>query len=148
MQLTHDLGRIHHNTSVTLDHNVSPEFLLVRLAWSIFPLLSKFFEIGMSRNVCLRISGDRGYAETKKYMNWGELSQLRLASDKSTSLKKRKPAFDNVDNQQQDSYGGSTPTLSAYCSSNSELMDLDTLIRRELQEGHPLNPAILCCDYS
>ncbi|KAI4100606.1 MAG: hypothetical protein LQ345_007444, partial [Seirophora villosa] len=55
---TCNLGPTYHNTTVGLKEEISPEFLLARFAWAIFPLVRTFVDLGSKRNFYLRASAD------------------------------------------------------------------------------------------
>jgi hypothetical protein len=46
LELTYELGRMHHNRPPELKLGVSVMFLLVRLAWAIFPHAGAFLGAG------------------------------------------------------------------------------------------------------
>ena len=55
---THNLGPTFHNTIVNLKEEVSPEFLLARFAWAIFPLVRSFVDLGPKRTLLVRAGAD------------------------------------------------------------------------------------------
>ncbi|KAI4183564.1 MAG: hypothetical protein LQ346_006296, partial [Caloplaca aetnensis] len=55
---TYNLGPTYHNTVVELKEEISPEFLLVRMAWAILPRVRTFVDSGPKRTVLLRAPAD------------------------------------------------------------------------------------------
>ncbi|KAL9000487.1 MAG: hypothetical protein Q9188_005659 [Gyalolechia gomerana] len=55
---TYNLGPTYHNSTVHLKEEISPQFLLTRFAWAIFPLVRTFVDLGPKRSVYLRAGAD------------------------------------------------------------------------------------------
>lgn len=64
--LTNTLGRIYHNTVLELDPGISTKLLLVRFAWTVFPLIGHFLKGGTVRNLRLRVAEKGGLQEITK----------------------------------------------------------------------------------
>ena len=62
--VTNTLGRIYHNCPTQPLH-ADPAFILVRLAWTVFPFARQFFEGGPDRRVKVRARGEHGVWEEK-----------------------------------------------------------------------------------
>ena len=63
LELTNELGGQYHNRSVSLHNRVSPEFILVRFAWAIFPFLRAFLEVGSSRRLRVTVKEGDDFVE-------------------------------------------------------------------------------------
>ena len=64
--LTNTLGRLYHNTVLELGPGISPKLLLVRFAWTVFPLIDQFLKMGTARNLRLRVVEEGGLQEITK----------------------------------------------------------------------------------
>ncbi|KAL9029980.1 MAG: hypothetical protein Q9196_001846 [Gyalolechia fulgens] len=78
---TYNLGRAYHNIPVDLKSQVSPEFLLARFAWAIFPLVRLFLHGGLRRALYLCASQDDDDAWVVETLNSQEI-QKRLDPEK------------------------------------------------------------------
>ncbi|KAH0537309.1 hypothetical protein FGG08_005899 [Glutinoglossum americanum] len=93
LEKTYDLGRMYHNRPIEVKAGVSPEFILTRFAWAIFPLVRAFMEQGPKRVVKVLVQCEEGLQETVKTLNLAGFEQITAASrGRSTSPKKRKAA--------------------------------------------------------
>lgn len=105
--LTNDYGPEHHNQPVELMKEVSPAFVLARLAWTIFPLLSAFVTRGVSRILQYRIKVDGQYAKETKKLSADQIDQLLSGRGKSvkknSGSSKRQLSSDQVDVQEEGS---------------------------------------------
>merc|ERR1711881_641030 len=63
LRTTHDLGRDYHRLPVDINPNLAPEFLMVRFAWAVFPLVRSFLERGGERLIKVRQHMDAGFQE-------------------------------------------------------------------------------------
>ncbi|KAF1347470.1 hypothetical protein BDV97DRAFT_200627 [Delphinella strobiligena] len=89
--LTSDLGRLYHNTSLVLHQDVSSRCLLVRFAWAIFPSVMKFLATGAGRVVRMRTVVDNELTEVTRKIGVDETrSKFEIVRSRSTSPKKRK----------------------------------------------------------
>ena len=71
---TKDLGRQYHNMPVTLSDGISTQFLYVRLAWAVFPLLSAFLFSAGKRWVIVRaLEKDGGAIWRKEHLDRDEI---------------------------------------------------------------------------
>lgn len=92
---TNTIGSLYHNTSLDIALDVSPQHLLVRFAWTVFPFIRKFMEMGVDRSVQLLVKEDGAFKEVVQTMNGNELRERR----RSESPKKRKAASASVQDQ-------------------------------------------------
>ena len=74
--LTDDYGPEHHNQPIELMQEVSPAFLLARLAWTIFPLLDAFVTRGVPRVLQYRTKVDGQYSTETKKLSPEQIDQL------------------------------------------------------------------------
>jgi hypothetical protein len=63
---TNTLSRDFHNTVIALDQGISVSFLFARFAWTIFPGIQQFLEVGLPREVLMRVTEDAEYKEVTK----------------------------------------------------------------------------------
>ncbi|KAH7119530.1 hypothetical protein B0J11DRAFT_63415 [Dendryphion nanum] len=90
LEKTYDLGRMYHNQTVKLV-GVSPEFLLARFAWAIFPLVKAFVEQGPERVVKVREQHAEGIHEVIKTLDPAGFERMDAATrGRNNSPKKRK----------------------------------------------------------
>lgn len=90
LEQTYDLGRMYHNQTVKLV-GVSPEFLLARFAWAIFPLVKAFVEQGPERVVKVREQHAEGIHEVVKTLDPAGFERMNaITRERSNSPKKRK----------------------------------------------------------
>lgn len=175
LEKTYDLGRMYHNRPIEVVEGVSPEFILTRFAWAVFPLVKAFMEHGPERVVKLREQCDDGFHEIVKTLDATSFEQITAASRRSSSPKKRKaaealppipevkrfcrslhyqtdqmPAHTDASEGQIDEER--TPNLSSDDGSDTgdeaEIERLSVLRMTQLRKHRPRNPAIICCDYS
>ncbi|KAI9764070.1 MAG: hypothetical protein M1840_008874 [Geoglossum simile] len=93
LEKTCDLGRMYHDRSIEVKAGVSPEFILTRFAWAIFPLVRAFMEQGLKRVVKVLVQCEEGLQETVKTLILVGFEQITAASrGRSASPKKRKAA--------------------------------------------------------
>lgn len=93
LEKTYDLGQMYHNRPIEVTEGVSPEFILTRFAWAIFPLVKAFMEHGPERVVKVREQCEDGFHEIVKTLDLAGFEQITAASrGRSTSPKKRKAA--------------------------------------------------------
>jgi len=92
LEKTFDLGRMYHNRPVEVV-GVSPEFLLTRFAWAIFPLIKPFMEQGPERVVKVREQCEDGLHEVIKTLDPAGFERTNaVIRGRSNSPKKRKAA--------------------------------------------------------
>lgn len=92
LEKTYDLGRMYHNRPIDIA-GFSPEFVLTRFAWAIFPFVKAFMEQGPERLVKVREQSDEGFREIVKTLDFAGFEQMNLATrGRSGSPKKRKAA--------------------------------------------------------
>lgn len=93
LELTYELGRMHHNRRLEFKPGISAMFLLVRLAWAIFPHARAFLEAGGPKLVRVRERTSDGIREVDKIVHPAEVSRIVGANrGRSASPKKRKAA--------------------------------------------------------
>lgn len=92
LEMTYSLGSMYHNRPVEIAAGVSIEFLLMRFAWAIFPLVKTFMEAGPSRLVKLRQRiADGRDEEVTKTLDPVTFAQMGISGrGRRSSLKKRK----------------------------------------------------------
>jgi hypothetical protein len=91
LEKTYDLGRIYHNRPIEIAGGVSPEFILTRFAWALFPLVKAFMEQGPERAVKVREQSDNGLYETVKTLDPAGFERMTAATrGRSSSPRKRK----------------------------------------------------------
>lgn len=92
LEKTYDLGRMYHNRPAEVV-GVSPEFILTRFAWAIFPLVKAFMEQGPERAVKVREHCEDGFHEVAKTLDMAGFERMNAATrGRSNSPKKRKAA--------------------------------------------------------
>jgi hypothetical protein len=169
---TNDLGRVYHNTVIDLSDSISPEFILARFAWSIFPLLRGFLDAGFPRQIRIQVMTDDGISEqiVKKS------DELRSLSSESRSVggasKKQKIESDNnprgtthyhaslsaSSSAEKMSSNLTNPTefsekrsceycLLPYCI-DVEKCRVAALVAKELKKQRPTEPQLICCNYN
>ena len=162
--LTNDLGKLYHNTAVAIDEEVSSNCLLVRFAWAIFPLVSKFLMAGAARQVRMRVVQDGELTEVTETVT-AEQANARFARgrSRSTSPRKRKvtdTGNDNIDAQTPPLHGtkrrryiskdvsSTTTTISHAITprADEEEGQIQQLKRSWLLRQRPGDPALYCCD--
>lgn len=77
---TNDLGRVYHNTMINLSDGISPEFMLVRFTWAIFPLLRGFLDAGLPRHLRIQVMTEDGVSEEILQRKGDELRSLSSGS--------------------------------------------------------------------
>jgi hypothetical protein len=93
LERTYDLGRMYHNRPIEVMAGVSPEFILTRFAWAIFPIVKAFMEHGPKRVVKVLVQCEGGFQEIVKTLDLASFEQITAASrGRNTSPKKRKAA--------------------------------------------------------
>ena len=75
-RLTNDHGPEHHNQPIELLGEVSPAFVLARLAWTVFPLLEKFLRRRSSRVLRYRAWVDGIESTETKMISAEQIAQL------------------------------------------------------------------------
>jgi hypothetical protein len=163
--LTNDLGKLYHNTAMAIDKEVSSNCLLVRFAWAIFPLVSKFLMAGAARQVRTRVVQDGELTEVMEMIT-AEQAKAKFAAgrSRSTSPRKRKVTDtenDNMDaqtpplhrpkrrrNTSRDASPNTTTTISDAITPRAadEEGQMQQLKRSWLLRQRPRNPALYCCD--
>ena len=96
---TYDLGRKYHQLVLKMNANVASEFLLVRFAWAIFPLVRSLFEHGGERIVKLRQKTNTGGEEVQKVISKEDVADLfekGSSRGRSKTPKKRKSDADTT----------------------------------------------------
>lgn len=66
LDLTNTLGRLYHNAVLELDPGISLKFLLARFTWAVFPLVRQFLEVGVARNLRLRVTEEGRFKEVTR----------------------------------------------------------------------------------
>jgi hypothetical protein len=93
IDLTNTLGRLYHNGAVALDPGISPNFLLARFAWAVFPLVRQFLEVGVARTLRLRVIEDGRFKEFTRALSPAEVTAMGPAiRGRNSSPRKRKAA--------------------------------------------------------
>lgn len=95
-RFTNTIGSLYHNTPLEMALDVSPEHLLVRFAWTVFPYVKKFMEMDLDRSVRLLIKEDGVIKEVVQTMKGNDLKERR----RSESPKKRKAASTSAQEHQ------------------------------------------------
>ncbi|KAH0556027.1 hypothetical protein GP486_006032 [Trichoglossum hirsutum] len=90
---THELGLLYHNFQLHPTPNISPEFLLARFAWTIFPSLRTFLECGVPR--WLLRTETVGNQKASRAVETSAVTCHYLASVPETRSKKRQRASDS-----------------------------------------------------
>ena len=102
---TNDYGPEHHNQPIELMEEVSPAFILARLAWTIFPLLDAFMTRGVARVLQYRIKVDGEYSTETKTLSPEQIEQLPTGRGRSVKKtpgsSKRQLLSDQVDVQEK-----------------------------------------------
>jgi hypothetical protein len=80
--------QLYHNAVLELDPSISPKFLLARFAWTVFPLVRRFLEVGVARNLRLRVIEEGRFKEVIKTFTTEEMTGM----GRNPSPKKRKAA--------------------------------------------------------
>lgn len=93
--LTNTIGSLYHNTPLDKPLNVSPELLLVRFAWTVFPFIRHFMNLGIDRSVKLLVKEKWTLKEIVENVRGGQLKERT----RSESPKKRKAASGSVQDQ-------------------------------------------------
>ena len=75
-RLTNDYGPKHHNQPIELLGEVSPAFILARLAWTILPLLEQFLQRGLSRVLRYRVRVDGNDSTETKRLSAEQIAEL------------------------------------------------------------------------
>ncbi len=74
---TVNIGGRYHNMRVDIHEGVSTQFLLARLAWTVFSLLRPFWQSVYNRYVFVRVRGEDGAYETKtEYRNLLDMDDM------------------------------------------------------------------------
>ena len=174
LESTNDLNRMYHNTNVPLSSGVSPLFMLVRFAWTIFPMIRPFLDVGLPRNLRLVVKRDDRNAEDVRTVSGQELKDINAPGRaRSTNPKKPKRKADSNANPADDLGYQCTkrrkfstesitrtrplppsvtkpmlpPQSSSSTLSDGSPTDFGTLKRRWLKAQRPSDPHIICCDY-
>jgi HNH endonuclease len=102
MEVTHELGKLYHNTPLHDIRAVAPEFLLVRFAWTIFPRLRGFFSTTGKRWVIRSEfeNGELGFAtscvegdDLRQYSNpHGRKGKRKRSRESSATTEEAGPA--------------------------------------------------------
>lgn len=94
IQPTADLGVCYNAVSVKLKAEIAPEFLLVRLAWAIFPFVQDFLTSTVLRNVCIPKLTEEGEEQVIERWNRDKMQKYlqQKRRPRSESPKKRKGA--------------------------------------------------------
>ena len=170
LRTTHDLGRDYHRLPVDINPNVAPEFLMVRFAWAVFPLVRSFLERGGERLIKVRQHMDAGFQEVEKVVGKDDVSTLfakALSRARSASPKKRKPVTIPEENDSVKrpchesiaSFISFCPELSQGGNSGDDLSDtyevsvsdderLKMMKKSVLRHQRPTDLSLICCDYS
>lgn len=91
--LTNTLSRLYHNAVLELDPSISPKFLLARFVWTVFPLVRQFLEVGVARNLRLRVTEEGRFKEVTKIFTAEEMTGMGpTIRGWNPSPKKRKAA--------------------------------------------------------
>ena len=177
LESTCNLLPMYHNTSVSLHKSVSPQFLLVRFAWAIFPLMRNFLKKMRTRKLRLRVlEGGRDFEI--RDVEWPELEVLSAPNrPRSSSPKKRsRPDGTSAQDEIEDHYSKRRRTSDTYAdartepplgnsydsrSSQSALLSPPmapigaeaeggflNLRRQILKAQRPKDPRLVCCDYN
>lgn len=159
LQNTLDLGALFHNTPVEIGQIASPEFLLARFAWAIFPSANVNLSFTTPRNMILL--GDTGNVTTKALAR-GDL----LSSHGEMVTRKRKRVAEMSEEGPSGDKGmlGYLETVMSLGESEYERMasssprsiasdvvegetSLGVLKRRWLIDHRPCSNTSYCCDY-
>lgn len=73
---TYNLGPTYHNAIVGLKEEISPEFLLARMAWAILPRVRTFVDVGPKRTVILRAPADDAESHVTQELGIEELKKV------------------------------------------------------------------------
>jgi hypothetical protein len=104
LRITHDLGSDYHQVPLDINPSVAPEFMLVRFAWTIFPLVRSFLERGGERLVTVRQKTGAGFKEVQKIICKEDVAALyakESSRGRSLSPKKRKPDAETTPEEYQ-----------------------------------------------
>lgn len=106
LEMTNELGGLYHNTSIEIATNVSPQFLLVRFAWAIFPLLTVFLGCGVPRQVRVRVVDQDSFLEQDKFLGAKELDNtINPPKSRNPSPTKRPRGSNNDAPDAEDDHG-------------------------------------------
>lgn len=168
--LTNSLGRLYHNIVLELDPHISPNLLLARFAWTVFPLLSGFLKVGSDRKLRLRVKKEGRLQEEIQTIKLQEMAAMGLARGRNPSPKKRKntpetPATESTEtftNRAFDAKDDSTAKTPFSSPSNPSprphalwLPDANPNITlsscdkaKWIKSRRPSNPDLYCCNYN
>lgn len=168
--LANSLGRLYHNIVLELDFHISPNLLLARFAWTVFPLLSGFLKVGSDRKLKLRVKKVGRLQEEIQTIKLQEMVGMGLAQGRNPSPKKRKnapetPAAESNEtyiNRAVDPKDDSTAITSFSSPSNPSpqphalwLPDANPNITlsscdkaKWIKSRGPSNPDLYCCNYN
>jgi hypothetical protein len=80
---TNKLGALYQNQIIDIPDEVHPAFLLARLAWTIFPLIGNFLNVGVKRVLTIRVKEDT-IKEVTGYHTEGDIHRFGEASKPSS----------------------------------------------------------------
>lgn len=182
MEHTTNYASEHHNRPLPIPVTIAPQFLLARLAWTIFPRVKNFLESGIARLVRLPVplpSSDEDI-EIDKMLPSNEISAiLSVGRGRSASPRKRTaPEPSSIEQESETittlskqslhaalpTYQLNTPTShsekplvwpsgkrkrdsTAEVDKDEEKRIFD-LRKHALKNQRPVNPALMCCDYT
>ena len=106
LELTNELGGLYHNTSIKVATNVSPQLLLVRFAWAIFPLVRVFLGRGVPRQVRVGVVDQGSFFEQDKILGAKELKEtINPPKSRNPSPTKRPRESNNDTTDAEDDNG-------------------------------------------
>ena len=168
--LSNTLGQLYHNTPLELDPDISPNLLLARFAWTIFPAVSPFLEAGGGKKLRLRVTKEDGLHEEIQTVKPQELAVMGLTRGRNPSPKKRKNASETPAAESTGSYTNralnpkddstattpsasrSTPSPQAHAlwfpdpNPNNTVSSCDKATW--IKSRRPSNPDLYCCNYN
>ena len=162
LEPTMDIGNLYHNCPLDLSVSISPQFLLSRFAWAIFPKVRAFLRTNSTKAIKVPVMTEHGLAEEVKILAKDELTKI-LDSTKSksrtpspTKQQKRTAPEDDCGSDQESS--GSVPrgrkrhrpgTPETGDSQATTLTtEFEALKERLLLAQRPKDPQLICCDYN
>jgi len=86
---TANLGSEYHNTRVNIPADVHPNFLLARLAWSVFPMVRTFFSRGESRLVRVALEDKEMTSQELRETFFAQARNPSPTKSRSNSPRKR-----------------------------------------------------------
>lgn len=161
LEPTLDVGNLYHNCPLDLSASISPQFLLSRFAWAIFPELGPFLRTNSTKAIKVPVMTEHGLAEEVKMMAKDELTKIfdstksKSRTPSPTKQEKRTAPEDDCGSDQESSSvhrgrkrhrPGSPETGDSRATTLKT--EFETLKERLLLAQRPKDPQLICCDYN